>query len=257
MSVPLIGIPTNYITFNSHFSYTYHGVNESMLTPLVDLLGFQPVILPPFGEPLAHSRLIGQLDGILLTAANPNIHPSQYGQEVEGTHQKFDPKRDALTLPLVRHAVSQAIPLLGICRGMQEINVAYGGSMIQCLHTRDAKYAEHRGWVLSRDADVIHKHDAHGIKVQPGGVLAGLLGDTQHVMVNSLHEQGIDRLGDGLRAEAISDDGIIEAISVVDAPAFAFGVQWHPEWSYDKVPVSKVIFNAFGQAVRERHARRG
>lgn len=256
MPVPLIAIPANVRPFGSVEPFIYQGIGENFMRPLIEMLGFQPVILPTMGQPLAHDRLLSQFDGVLLTGAIANIHPSVYGQEVQG-EQEFDPQRDAVTLPLVRKAVALGLPLLGICRGMQEINVAHGGSMVQQLHEHGGKYLEHRHWKVGKTPEEMRSHTAHSVAIQPGGLLAGLLG-ANDIMVNSLHGQGVvpAGVGTGLHIEAIAPDGTVEAVSVKDAKSFALGTLWHPEWFFDTTPASQAIFKAYGAAVIERHKQR-
>lgn len=257
MPTPLIAIPANVRPFGHVEPFIYQGIGENFMRPLIELLGFQPVILPTMGQPLAHTRLLDQFDGVLLTGGIANIHPSNYGQEVQGEGQEFDPQRDAVTLPLVRKAVEIGLPLLGICRGMQEINVAHGGSMIQQLHAHPGKYIEHRGWKLGKTPEEMRSHTAHPVAIQPGGILADIL-KADSITVNSLHEQGVapDGVGHGLHVEAVAPDGTIEAISVARAKSFALGTLWHPEWFFDITPASQKIFGAFGAAVRQRHSMR-
>ncbi|MGE8149256.1 gamma-glutamyl-gamma-aminobutyrate hydrolase family protein, partial [Pseudomonas frederiksbergensis] len=163
-----------------------------------------------------------------------------------------DPARDATTLPLLRAAIAAGVPVLGICRGFQEMNVAFGGSLHQKVH-------ELPGMLDHREADhpelAVQYAPAHAVTVQPGGVFEALELPAEF-MVNSIHSQGIDRLAPGLRCEAVAPDGLIEAISVDHSPTFAVGVQWHPEWQVLSNPPYLSIFQAFGDACRQRAALR-
>lgn len=250
MSIPLIGIPANVRNVGT---FDYHGVAKQFVAPLIDYLGFQPVIIPDLPTSHDNAPLLDILDGVLLTGSVSNIHPSIYDAEVEGD-QSFDEKRDALSLPLIRACVARGIPLFGICRGMQEINVAFGGSLIQALHMHP-KYIEHRGWVKYQTPADMRAHHAHSVTVTPGGLLHKIT-KAEGFMVNSLHAQGIDKLGDGITIEAVAEDNSVEAISVASAATFTLGTLWHPEWLYDTTPASVAIFDAFGAAVWQRHKAR-
>lgn len=190
--------------------------------------------------------------GILLTGSPANVHPSHFGQALHDPTLPLDPERDAYTLPLVRLAVERGIPLLAVCRGLQEINVALGGSLHQAIHALDGKrdHREDRSRTLEEQYG-----PAHEVDIVPGGLLARIV-DQPRISVNSLHGQGIDVLAPGLIAEAIAPDGIIEAVRIVDHPGFCLGVQWHPEWRVRDNPVSLRLFGAFGAACRAYGAGR-
>jgi putative glutamine amidotransferase len=190
--------------------------------------------------------------GILLPGSPNNVEPSHFGEEVLDPTLPLDPRRDALTLPLIRRALERGIPVLGICRGFQEMNVALGGSLHQAI-VQIPGFGDHQATV--NEAREVRYGPAHEIELTPGGLLEVLLG-TDRVMVNSVHGQGINRLAAGLRIEARAPDGVIEAITLPTAPGFNLGVQWHPEWQAAGNPVSMAIFRAFGAACRA-FARRG
>lgn len=246
MTLPLIGIPANVRRFEP---FEYHGIAASFMAPIVDYLGFQPIIIPAIAAPHENPALLDVLDGVLLTGAVANIHPAHYGDQPED-EQPLDPQRDAVSLPLVKAVVAAGLPLLGICRGMQEINVAFGGTLVQALHTKEG-YLEHRGWVQHAEREARISHTAHSVKTTPSGLLRRLTG-ADEFMVNSLHEQGIGTLGTGVVAEAFAPDNTIEALTVPAAPAFTLGVLWHPEIHYRTTPASLAIFDAYGAAVRAR-----
>jgi putative glutamine amidotransferase len=159
-----------------------------------------------------------------------------------------DPARDATTLPLIRRAVQAGVPVLGICRGFQEMNVAFGGTLHQRLH-------EVPGYLDHRDDETqpleVQYGPAHEVTLEPGGVLRTLTA-SERIRVNSLHSQGIERLGEGLAVEARAPDGVIEAFRVPAARRFALAVQWHPEWQVMSNPFSRALFATFGDASRER-----
>lgn len=211
----------------------------------VRLAGCMPLIVPAV-EPEDIEELLALADGVLLTGSPSNVHPSLYGEEVRDAALPLDPARDTWTLPLIPLVLSRGIPLFAICRGFQEMNVALGGRLHQAVQERPG-LMDHR----SKDVDpvTVQYGPAHSVDVQPGGVLASLLGAAAF-QVNSLHGQGINRLGDGLRVEAVAPDGLIEAFSDPASPGFNLGVQWHPEWLAQDNPVSMTLLRAFGDACR-------
>jgi putative glutamine amidotransferase len=172
------------------------------------------------------------------------VHPSHYGAGESLTPDRHDPARDATTLPLIRAAVARGLPVLTICRGIQELNVAMGGTLLQNVHDLPGRH-DHRG---KGDGSI---EVAYGPKhmVSVTGALARIVGANQ-IMVNSLHGQAVDRPGDGLAVDAVADDGTIEAVSAPNAPGFVLGLQWHPEWRWAENPASVAIFRAFREACR-------
>ncbi len=211
----------------------------------------QPVMFP-LADAVQVPQLLDLVDGVMLTGSPSNVHPSHFHEEVHDPSLPLDPERDSLTLALVRACVEQGVPLLGICRGFQEINVALGGSLHQAVHTV-AGLMDHR----EPDGVPIEQQYApsHPVRLEPGSALAEWAGGTE-VMVNSLHGQGIKRLADGLRPLAVAPDGLIEAFEVAGARAFAYAFQWHPEWRCWENPFYSAIFRAFGDAVRRRRQAR-
>lgn len=238
MSLPTIGIPCcRWQLESSHF---YHLVGEKYIAAVVGAGGF-PLLIPALGE--AHfAQILHQVDGLLFTGSNSNIEPHHYGSPALSDDFN-DPQRDATTLPLIRAAITTGIPVLGLCRGAQEINVAFGGTLHQQIQILP-NMLDHRE--PSGDLAAMYA-PAHEITLQPNGLLRQLYGQDR-AMVNSLHQQGVKQLGNGLIAEATAPDGLIEAFRVADTPAFNLAVQWHPEWQYQDNPLSLAIFNAFGAA---------
>ncbi len=188
------------------------------------------------------------MDGLLFTGSPSNVEPHRYQGEPSAPGTLHDPARDATTLPLIRKAVAAGVPVFGICRGFQEMNVAFGGTLHQKLH-------EVPGNLDHRDDESqpleVQYGPAHDVTLEPGGTLRALSA-TERVRVNSLHSQGIERLGEELEVEARAPDGVIEAFRVRAARVFALAVQWHPEWQVMNNPFSRALFAAFGQASRER-----
>jgi putative glutamine amidotransferase len=203
--------------------------------------GAIPVMLPPMGE--AERAALDRLDGLLVPGSPSNVHPSLYdGGETE-TLDFHDPARDATSLPLIRAALARGMPVLAICRGIQELNVALGGTLHQRVHLLEGR-RDHRG---GPGEPAVRYGPKHAVALS--GELARLLG-AREIMVNSLHGQAIDRLAPGLVVEAVAEDGTIEAVRVAAATGFAFGIQWHPEYAYAANPHSVALFAAFGAACR-------
>ncbi|WP_322044351.1 gamma-glutamyl-gamma-aminobutyrate hydrolase family protein [Paraburkholderia sp. J67] len=222
-----------------------HATHDKYVAPVIDGMGALAVLLPACGGRQRVDAILNCVDGLLLTGSYSNVEPHLYGGAPSAPGTLHDPQRDATALPLLRTAIERGVPVLAICRGFQELNVAYGGTLHQAVHAVDG-YADHRE---NREAPLdVQYGPAHGLSIEPGGVLAACAGGALETRVNSLHGQGIAQLGAGLRVEARAPDGLIEAVSVADAKAFALGVQWHPEWQYAENPLSQAIFAAFGAA---------
>jgi putative glutamine amidotransferase len=213
---------------------------------LLEGAGVMPVMLPPLGE--AMLGVLDRLDGLLLTGSPSNVMPNHYGVTADETPDEHDTDRDATTLPLIRAAIARGIPLLAICRGIQELNVALGGTLYQRVHLLDGR-EDHRGLA---DDPVVRYAPRH--RVALSGELARIIGAAS-IMVNTSHGQAIDQPAPGLIVEARADDGTIEAVRVADATAFAIGVQWHPEWRHATAEGSAQLFTAFGDACRARAVR--
>lgn len=211
----------------------------------VRLAGALPLIAPPF-EVDELDSLLDLADGVLLTGSPSNVHPSHFGEDVLNPALPLDPERDAWTLPLIRRALARGVPLLAICRGTQETNVALGGTLHQAVQDVPG-LNDHRSREGAPAAE--QYGPAHPVDVVPGGLLAGILGRAA-ITVNSVHGQGIKALAPGLRVEARAPDGLIEAFSQPAAPGFNLCLQWHPEWQAADNAVSMQILRAFGDAVR-------
>ncbi|HEY6981291.1 gamma-glutamyl-gamma-aminobutyrate hydrolase family protein [Reyranella sp.] len=255
---PLVGI-TACLKENGRGGW-HHTVGDKYVQAAIRAVGGLPVLIPAFGREFAEDhamtealdRLLDMLDGILLTGSPSNVEPHHYGGEPSRDGTAHDAARDATTLPLIRHAVERAVPLFAICRGLQEVNVAMGGSLHQLVHEVEGR-RDHRS-PKSLDTDVNYA-PAHDVEIVEGGLLHRLLG-RQRVTVNSLHAQGVDKLAPCARLEAVADDGQVEAFSLPDAPAFALALQWHPEHRALENPVSIKVFDAFAVACRTRAAAR-
>jgi putative glutamine amidotransferase len=211
-----------------------------------------PLLIPALGAELALEDLLLQVDGLLLTGSATNVEPQHYRGEPSIPGTLHDPARDATTLPLVKRAVAAGVPVLGVCRGFQEMNVAFGGTLWQRLAEQPGLpgHAEDAGEALD-----VQYGPRHAVQLVPGGVLHGIAG-SDALQVNSLHHQGVRDLAPGLVVEARAADGLIEAFRVAAAPAFALAVQWHPEWKAMGNAFSRALFAAFGEAARERAVAR-
>lgn len=217
-----------------------------------DVAGCLPLAIPTLGAALDVDALLAAVDGLVFTGSSSNVAPPRYGgpPAPEGVLQ--DPRRDATALPLLRRAVDAGTPLFALCRGHQELNVAYGGT----LHPRVDERAGTVGHAEDTSVPDAERYGpAHLVRLTPRGYLTELLG-TERIEVNSLHTQAVDRLAPGLFVEATAPDGVVEAVRVEDARRFALGVQWHPEWRASEVPSSRRLFRAFADACRERMAER-
>jgi putative glutamine amidotransferase len=209
-------------------------------------------------QPEDIEALLDLADGIVLTGSPSNVHPQHYGDVPGAGVPCFDDARDTLNLALIPRALERGIPLLGICRGFQEANVALGGSLHQAVHAVQG-LQDHRGAGGRSDACAEEIYaPAHELAIEPGGLLERILGSiAEPVRVNSVHGQGVARLACGLRVEARAPDGLVEAFSLPDAAAFNLFVQWHPEWRAAENPVSMQILRAFGAACGQHRAQRG
>lgn len=251
---PLVGITADYTQIGAHASHT---VGDKYVAAIVDGAQALAMLLPALGERQSVDDVLDVVDGLLFTGSYSNIEPHRYGGEPSAPGTKHDPARDATTLPLMRAAIAAGVPVLAVCRGFQELNVVCGGTLHQRVHEVPG-LADHRE---DDDAPLnVQYGPAHTVRVTPGGILHKLAAGRDEVHVNSLHKQGIAQLGSSLAIEAVAPDGLIEAVSVVDARAFALAVQWHPEWRHAHDPLSSAIFRAFGDACRARrdvrsHAR--
>ena len=221
-----------------------HQANDEYIIAIRDGAAALPLLIPSTDAPLNIAAVLDAVDGLLFTGSPSNVAPSHYGAAARpGT--ELDERRDATVLPLLRAAIASATPLLAICRGFQELNVALGGSLHQHVHEIPGRLDHREPKDVALDVEY---GPAHAISITPNRLLAGLSGLTE-AKVNSLHHQGIDRLAPGLSVEATAPDGQIEAVSLDGARAFLLGVQWHPEWQFARDPLSSAIFAGFGRAL--------
>lgn len=243
--LPLIGIPADRRLYGKHY---FHMVGEKYIAAIAAGAKALPLLVPALGSEIDLPALLEACDGLLLTGSPSNIEPQHYGGPASTPGTLHDPDRDATTLPLVRKAVDAGLPVLAICRGFQEMNVAYGGTLHQRLQEVPG-FMDHR-----EDEDQpldVQYAPAHEVLLEPGGQLQKIAG-ADRLKVNSLHWQGVEELGKGLKVEARAPDGVIEAFRVAESPAFSLALQWHPEWQFARDTFSSALFAAFGEASRRR-----
>lgn len=212
-----------------------------------------PLLIPSLPDAVCVGDLLEALDGVVLTGGRANVHPRHYGEDLTDRHGEIDEGRDAVALPLVRACVEAGVPILGICKGIQEINVAFGGTLHPEVGELPGRH-RHRMPKGCTDPAVIFEL-RETVRLRPGGVLATMLG-TETIRTNSLHGQAIQEPGARIVAEGWAADGTIEAVSVAGAAAFAVGVQWHAEYDAARDPVSRVLFARLGDAARDCRKRR-
>lgn len=248
MRKPVIGIPADRRLLGAHW---FHCVGEKYIDAVVRAADAVPVLVPALGDRYLREWL-SAFDGILFTGSVSNVEPHHYRGPQSAPGTLHDPDRDATTIPMIRGAVDAGMPIFGICRGFQEINVAFGGTLVQKLQDQPGLLDHREDTTAPLEVQYGPVHD---VELVDGGVLRGLAG-SRHVKVNSLHAQGVDRLAPGLVPEAKAEDGVIEAFRIDGARNFALAVQWHPEWKVMENPFSRALFAAFGQAGREYAGRR-
>ena len=245
--IPLVGLPAD--TYENS-GFLFHSLGDKYMRALTDVSKVLPVMIPSMIDVLNLDALLNHLDGILMTGAVSNVHPPHYGEQPSSDHEPYDHNRDGTTLKLIRAVIDRGIPLFCICRGFQELNVVMGGSLETELQRGEGRL-DHRA--AKSDSIELRYGPSHKVSISKGGMLERIIGKTE-TEVNSIHRQGVKVLGAGLNAEAVAPDGVIEAVSVKGAKAFAFGTQWHPEYRASENPDSVKLFTAFGDAVRA-HAR--
>src|SRR5271169_166126 len=250
MRRPVVGVIGNAHRLENRF--VTQMVGERNLRAVADVAGALPLMFAGTPEITDVAALLDAVDGIVLTGARANVHPTRFKIEPDAKHEPYDIKRDEVALALSEACVARGIPLFGICRGLQEMNVAFGGS----LHPEIRELPGRMNHRMPRlDTGEIHPDpkvifaDRHEVTLIPGGAFATLLG-CEKIKVNSLHGQGILEPGKRVVVEGVAEDGTIEAIRIADAPGFALGVQWHAEYDPQRNPINRTLFQAFGEALR-------
>lgn len=226
-------------------AHPFHMAGEKYIAAVRDGAGAIPLLIPVLEPPISSGEILASVDGLLFTGSPSNVAPHHYGGPSFRDGVMADAHRDATSLPLLKAAIDAGKPVLCLCRGFQELNVALGGTLHQFIHEVEGK-RDHRE---DKKADLEEQYGpAHEVRVIEGGLLSKIVRE-RAFQVNSLHSQGIDKLAASLHADAVAPDGIIEAVSMPGAKGFLLGLQWHPEWRWAENPVSREIFSAFAAAM--------
>jgi putative glutamine amidotransferase len=250
MTKPVVGVIGSAHLLNDRHNVQI--VGQRNLRAVTEVAGALPLMFAGTPDITDIDALLGAVDGILLTGARANVHPTCFGVEPDPRHEPYDQERDAMALGLIEACVERGVPLFGICRGFQEMNVAFGGTLHPEIRDIPGRM-NHRMPRLANgevhpDPQVVFA-DRHEVTLAPNGVFAGLLG-RETIRVNSLHGQGIEQPGARVVVEGVAEDGTIEAIRIADAPSFALGVQWHAEYDPQTNPINSTLFKAFGAALQ-------
>lgn len=243
MTKPLVIVPSDTFEVDGFRSYK---CGDKYLRALTDVADVTPLIIPAMDDTLDLDSLLSRVDGVMLSGGVANVHPSMMAERFQDLEPvgPFDPHRDGVTIELCKRAIDKGKPLMGICRGLQELNVALGGSLYPLVHEADG-FFDHRRKEGTIDVEYGPHHE---VNLEHNGLLASWINE-QRFMINSLHWQGVDELGSGLVAEAKADDGFIEAASLPGAKALTFGVQWHPEFRASENKQSIALFKGFRQGI--------
>lgn len=245
---PLVGVISDRRMQGHH---PFHMVGEKYLQAVTDAADAYPVALPSLAGGFDVLDILDRLDGLYLPGSPSNLEPHHYMGDPSEPGTWHDPHRDLAALALIPAAIRVGMPVFAICRGFQEMNVAFGGTLHQKVHELPG-YRVHKE--NPDDPVDVQYGDAHPVSFVEGGILQKVSG-VESATVNSVHSQGVDRLGEELQVEAVADDGLVEAFSVTGAPGFTLAVQWHPEWKVMENPVSRSIFRAWGNACRAYRLR--
>jgi putative glutamine amidotransferase len=244
MTKPIIAIPADIRVIDGA---TWHAAQQQYVKAALKAAGLMALIVPAMEDGYDIDAILDRVDGVLISGSASNVHPSLYGKEAKEADGPFDPARDATSLTLIRRAIDRGVPLLAICRGVQELNVALGGSLDSEIQDLPGRLDHRRPTGTDRDALYAIRQS---VFVKEGSCIANFIGSGE-VRVNTLHRQAIAETAPRLQVEAVAEDGTVEAVSVIDAKAFAVGVQWHPEyWAETDIPSNR-LFTAFGDAVRD------
>ena len=251
MTKPVVGVIGNAYIIEERFETQL--VGERNLRAIADVANATPLMFAGEPEITDLDSLLQVVDGVLLTGARANVHPTNFGAEPDIAYEPYDVRRDTVALPLIQACVAQGVPVFGICRGMQEMNVAFGGSLHPEIRDLPGRM-NHR--MPRLDTGEIHPDtefvfaDRHDVSLIPGGEFARIFGN-KTIRVNSLHGQGIEEPGERVVVEGLAEDGTIEAIRIANAATFALGVQWHAEYDPQENPINRALFEVFGQALLE------
>lgn len=251
MPKPIVALPADIREFEGT---VWHATPNQYVKAALKVADVMTFIIPAFEEGNDTDAILDRVDGLLVSGSATNVHPSLYGRESTEADGPFDIARDSTSLPLIRRAIQRGIPMLAICRGLQELNVALGGTLASEIHDQPGMWDHRKPNVPERDHMYAIRQP---VFVREGTCIARHLGLSGEVQINSLHRQAIAETAPRLTVEATAEDGTIEAVSVIDAKGFAVGVQWHPEYWAETDAPSRALFKAFGDAVRDYAATRG
>jgi putative glutamine amidotransferase len=244
-SLPIVCIPCNRAELQGS---SVHFVRDSYIKALTDVVKCIPLLIPATGKDFDLKSIAGKIDGVLLTGASSNLCPAYYGAEREFAEADLDIARDETTLPIIKSVMEMDMPMLAICRGFQEMNVACGGTLHQFVQKQPGKMDHRPNYDLPfKERYELQRHKIH---TQKGGLFEKL-GLPAEFTANSIHQQGVEKLAPGLFVEGIAEDGLIEAVSV-PKKRFILGTQWHPEGDFWLNPVSTTLLEAFGHALRHK-----
>ena len=242
---PIVGIIANHSDIeNGYIAHTSGTMNSDAIS---NVAGCMPLLIPTSPKYVSVEELLASCHGFLFTGGRPNVHPTKYGEEETKAHGNFDHCRDEITLPLIRACVERGQPFMGVCRGFQEVNVAMGGTLYPEIRELEGRMNHRMPPEGTVEEKFAHRHSVHFTK---GGVFEQIIGSAD-VMTNTLHGQGIKVAGPRVVVDGHADDGTPEAIYIKDAPGFTLSVQWHPEYNAGNDPVSRPLFEHFGNAVRD------
>jgi len=249
MSKPLVLVTADVKAIDG---YNWHAAPTTYLQAVLKGADAIPMILPALGADLDLEAALDNVDGVLVTGSRSNVNPQLYGQEATEANGPYDPDRDSTTLPLIKRAIERGVPVFAICRGMQEMNVACGGTLLTEIQETQG-FRDHRA--PTSDNPDERFRIAHTVEIKPGGPLETVLGP-EPFEVNSLHRQAVGNLGKDLVIEAQAEDGTIEAMTVKDSTGYVMATQWHPEYWVMTDGPSKKLFAAFGDAARAYREKR-
>lgn len=243
MPTPIIAIPADTREIEGYY---WHATPNQYVNAVVKGTGATAIVVPALTEGNDIDAILDRVDGVMLSGSRTNVSPALYGKEETESDGPYDHARDATSFALIRRAIDRGIPLLAICRGIQELNVALGGTLVTEIQDGPGMWDHRRPDVPTRDGMYVIRQP---VRIREGTCIASVLGAGE-VQVNSLHRQAIGEAAPKLAIEAVADDGTVEAVSVIGAKNFAVGVQWHPEYWVESDVVSARLFKAFGDAVR-------
>lgn len=257
MDRPVVAVVCNTLLVDGRM--TVHAVGERNLLALVQAAEVSPILIPALPGAVDVGAILSIVHGVLLVGGRANVHPSRFGIDADPRHEPYDEGRDAVALDIVRACVAGGVPLLGVCRGLQEMNVAFGGTLHPEVSELPGRM-NHRGPRLPTgefhpDPKVVFA-DRHVVRLAKDGAFSRLF-DAETIVVNSLHGQAILQPAERVFVEGIAEDDTIEAISIRDASGFALGVQWHAEYDPQGNRTNRLLFEAFGRAAAQRRHQAG